>query len=349
MKRENSQTRLKTCSFFMSLAIALIITSGANQARAVHLPDYYPVDPVGYGIKTFKWTYGSSEEYTSEIAGTETVPYKFVPIPGVKITNTPHGATEIDYNDGINVKILGHDDYYISTDSSLTAHPSAWSFGTLTDGMLIDFGVYFLVKNDLSTWEMVDNLKLLISIQDVTVLNGNYQDAVILWWLNTDYSYEPLNFHGKESDLGITLPTSSDTGGYAVIGVDILGFETGPIALGYIEASTGSLSYLSELKEISPSPILSGWVWMDGSSDFWYSANENDLLYLLSFGPVWYYNIPTGPWGEAGPVGWVYVNWPFLYELDTSSFWFALPPEIGLWVYHFSTGEWTVLPRIIPW
>ncbi len=348
MKRVNSEIKMRTCGFFMSLAIALIITSGANQARAIHFPDYYPVDPVGYGIKTFEWTYGSSGEYTSEVIGTETVPYTSGPIPGVKISNFPYGATGIEYNDGVNVKPLGYDDYYLSTDSSLTVRPSAWSFGTLADGMLIDLGVYYWVKSDLSTWEIVDNYRFLVSIQDVSVLNGNYKDAVILWGLNTDSSFKALNLHGKEYDLGITLPTALDTGGYEVTGFDILGFETGPIALGYIEASTGSLDYLSELKEISPSPTLSGWIWMESGGDFGYSADENDLLYFLSFGPVWYYNIPTGPWGEEGPVGWVYVGWPFLYELDTSTLWFTLPPDIGLWIFHFLSGEWTVLPRIIP-
>jgi len=97
-----------------------------------------------------------------------------------------------------------------------------------------------------------------------------------------------------------------------------------------------------------PVPSLSGWVWMESGGDFGYSLDEDDLLYFLSFGPVWYYNTATSLWSDEGPVGWTYVNWPFLYESDTSTMMFALPPESGLWVYHFRTGEWTVLPRIIP-
>jgi hypothetical protein len=93
---------------------------------------------------------------------------------------------------------------------------------------------------------------------------------------------------------------------------------------------------------------FSGWVWMDSDSDFGYSSDEDDLLYFLSFGPVWYYNTATSLWSEEGPVGWVYVSWPYLYESDTSTIMFALPPESGLWVYHFNTGQWTVSPRIIP-
>ena len=97
-----------------------------------------------------------------------------------------------------------------------------------------------------------------------------------------------------------------------------------------------------------PVPGLSGWVWMESGGDFGYSLDENDLLYFLSFGPVWYYNPATSLWSDEGPVGWTLVNWPYLYESDTSTMMFALPPESGLWVYHFRPGEWTVSPRIIP-
>jgi len=94
---------------------------------------------------------------------------------------------------------------------------------------------------------------------------------------------------------------------------------------------------------------FSGWVWMESGGDFGYSQDEDDLLYLISFGPVWYYNTATDQWSEEGPVGWTYVIWPYLYESDTSTIMFALPPEDGLWVYHFRPGQWTVSPQIIPW
>ncbi|MHC4533346.1 MAG: right-handed parallel beta-helix repeat-containing protein [Planctomycetota bacterium] len=98
-----------------------------------------------------------------------------------------------------------------------------------------------------------------------------------------------------------------------------------------------------------PEVTFSGWVWMESGGDFGYSSDEDDLLYFLSFGPVWYYNPATKQWGEEGPVGWTYVNWPYLYELDTSTKMFALPPADGLWVYHFRPSQWTVSPQIIPW
>ncbi|MHC4536272.1 MAG: hypothetical protein ACYS6K_20165, partial [Planctomycetota bacterium] len=64
---------------------------------------------------------------------------------------------------------------------------------------------------------------------------------------------------------------------------------------------------------------------------------------------VWNLNLATGQWVPDKPAGWIYINWPFYYKLDTGDLWFTLPPVDGLWVYHFSTAQWEVLPRIIPW
>jgi hypothetical protein len=110
----------------------------------------------------------------------------------------------------------------------------------------------------------------------------------------------------------------------------------------------GTLDSEPDYVEITILPNLSGWVWEDVSSDFCYSLDQDCLLYFYSFVPVLYYNITTGLWAEDGPVGWIYVDWPFIYELDTDTLWFVLPPESGLWVYHFCDVQWYVLPRIIP-
>ncbi len=260
MTRNCLQIKLKTCDFLRSLAIAFIITLWTTQAHAIQFPDYFPLDPVGYGVRTYEWTFGPSGQYTSEITGTETVPYICGEISGVKITNTMGVETAIVYNDGINVKFLGAESgvekYYASTDPCLTCHPSVWSFSTLEDGIVIDQGVYYWVKSDLSAWEMENDQMILIDIQDVTVLHSTYKDAVIWWYLDTDKPFTPLNFYGKESDLGITLPTTSDTAGYSVTDVEIYVFEIGLIAEGGISASTGSLNDLSELKEIAPFQCL---------------------------------------------------------------------------------------------
>jgi hypothetical protein len=93
---------------------------------------------------------------------------------------------------------------------------------------------------------------------------------------------------------------------------------------------------------------LSGWVWMESGTDLGYSLNESDLVYFVSSDTVWNLNLATGQWVPDKPAGWIYINWPFYYKLDTGDLWFTLPPVDGLWVYHFSTAQWKVLPRIIP-
>jgi len=97
-----------------------------------------------------------------------------------------------------------------------------------------------------------------------------------------------------------------------------------------------------------PTSAFPGWVWMLSGGDFGYSLNEDDSVYFLSFWPVWYYNFTTGVWHSEGPVDLIFIDWPFFYESDTSTLWFVLPPESGLWVYHFCSGLWELLPRIIP-
>jgi len=99
----------------------------------------------------------------------------------------------------------------------------------------------------------------------------------------------------------------------------------------------------------TPDISLSGWVYMPQDvPDLGYSLNEADLVYFYSFDFVQSFNTTTGGWSVHMPTDWVCFYWPFYYELDTGALWFAYPPESGLWVYHFSTNQWTVLPRIIP-
>ena len=96
---------------------------------------------------------------------------------------------------------------------------------------------------------------------------------------------------------------------------------------------------------------LSGLVWMPDVPDIAYSLNENNLVYFHSSVPVNTYNITTGECVDPYTykvTGWIYMDWPFYYILDSGHLMFALPPASGLWVYHFSIGQWAVLPQIIP-
>ncbi|MHC4533347.1 MAG: right-handed parallel beta-helix repeat-containing protein [Planctomycetota bacterium] len=104
-------------------------------------------------------------------------------------------------------------------------------------------------------------------------------------------------------------------------------------------------AFESDLNYMDP-----GWIFMPPDApDFGYSLNEADLLYFYSFDFVQSFNLTTGGRIVHMPTGWIYVDWPFYFESDSGILWFALPPDSGLWVYHFSTGQWEVLPRIIPW
>jgi hypothetical protein len=216
--------------------------------RTVWFADYMPLDPNEYGIKTFEWVYGRTGEYTSRIGGTETVTYLSGSIIGVQIIEDNN--TLVVINDGLNVSFLASGEWILSTDPNLTAHPPAWTFTGLYDDMIIDQGVWYLVKKDMSEWEAVDSQQLLIDIQDITVPQGRYNNAVIFWYLDTAYPFTPLDFHGKESDLGITLPSSSQGAGYSVTGFDIFAVNTGLIVQGDIDAATGSLNDLAVLKQV---------------------------------------------------------------------------------------------------
>ncbi len=83
--------------------------------------------------------------------------------------------------------------------------------------------------------------------------------------------------------------------------------------------------------------------------DLGYSLDEADFVYFYSFDFVQSYNTSTGGWSIHIPTDWVYFDWPFYYESDPGILWYAYPPAGGLWVYHFSTSQWELLPRIIPW
>jgi len=228
----------------------LLVTIGSS----VFFPDYMPLDPHEHGIKIFAWTYGRMGEYTSTVGDNETVPYGSGPISGVTITNHSDWNTLIVSNDGTCVRFLGSGEWYASTDTSLSDHPAAWAFASLCDGMIIDQGEWYFVKRDLSNRESADNQMLLIDIQDVTVPQGHHVDAVVIWYLDTEFAFAPIDFHGKESQLGLELPSGADTAGYAVTAFEVYALQTGLIAQGDIDAATGSLNDLAELREIVHAP-----------------------------------------------------------------------------------------------
>jgi len=210
---------------------------------------YFPTDPNKFCTKTYNWTYGKTGQYTSKIEGFESTPYASGKITGVKVSNPiTDGTTGVFYNDHGVIKFLSFNEYYFSSDCSLASHPADWAFCSLNDKMLINQTHYF-VKKDFS--ECVENIqKIYIRVQSVTLQMRTFYPSIIIWYLDLSKQFVSLNLHDKSS-LGISLPTYSDTNGAAVTAFDIYGYDTGHIARGDIDASSGSLNTFSELSSIS--------------------------------------------------------------------------------------------------
>ena len=227
----------------------------ANQpARTVRYPDYVLL--AKYGTRTFQWTYGRSGEWISEVVGTRTVTYgDGTRLTATEMTNTSFSQgrfwSEASYNDGVTTGMVAVGDYWLSSDPYLTSYPRQWSFGTVTEGMRVDMCPYYLIKMDGTQPPARMEYKVnLYTIQGVNVLCGHYADALILWSLDTRYSYVPLNFFGRDADLGVVLPTASDTAGRAITSFRIRGLHVGVIALGTVDPQRGQLEYLGELRRI---------------------------------------------------------------------------------------------------
>jgi len=84
----------------------------------------------------------------------------------------------------------------------------------------------------------------------VTVLAGTYADAIIMWTLDAQYPFADLDLADKRPELRIAPPTRQDTQSYSVTGFDIFGLNTGLIASGDIDAESGALVDLAELKDV---------------------------------------------------------------------------------------------------
>jgi len=239
-------------ALIVTLFVLFSISSGS--VSAAEFAEYLPVDPQKFGIKTYEWTFGKSGLITSRIEGSEAVPYLSGDVSGARISNLfDYGMSGLVSNDGKNVKYIGYEDYYISTDCALSAPPtSAWSFSTLNNGDIIDQSTFYSVnKNNFSDCDEELTDLLLVSIQDAKVIKGNFQNAIIIWYIDKNYAFNPLNFFGKESDLGITLPTTTETGGFSLTAFEIYGFDTGTIAAGDVDAFTGNLVDLRELTDVA--------------------------------------------------------------------------------------------------
>ena len=224
-------------------------TETPEPTRTVSFPDYYPVNPATHGRKTFEWTYGNTGSFVSSITGTRNVSYQSGDVLATEFSGGL--AIDIAINTGEEVWFVGGTSNYVSTDCNMSDHPATWRFSTITDDMLLDQGTFYYVTQDISksdaTCELVNDQAILFDIQDVTVPFGQYQDSVIIWWIDKSYTFTELNFWGKDVELGIVLPDSTQTGGYAVTDFDVYGLGVGLLAWGDIDAESGNLNELMEM------------------------------------------------------------------------------------------------------
>jgi hypothetical protein len=75
-----------------------------------------------------------------------------------------------------------------------------------------------------------------------------------MWDLSTDTAFTPLDWHGKDTELGVVLPTAINTGGYAVTSVWIFGRHRGFIVYADHDSDSGRLIRLAELARVQQVP-----------------------------------------------------------------------------------------------
>ena len=154
-------------------------------------------------------------------------------------------GTKVIYNDGVDVKYLRWGDSVFSSDCNLSSHPSAYSFGVISDGMIKDINNYAKVSSINNTvCESVPNSgntgdRALYKIADVTVNGTQYKDALIEYWLDIEQPFATLQYNG---DLGIPIPSDTETGGDSITDITVFDKTLGKIAYMGVDAATGTIN-----------------------------------------------------------------------------------------------------------
>ena len=216
-------------------------------------PEYDPLGVFTNCNTTFEWTVGPNtpNQYTNTTVGLETVNYTSGALTGT-VTNDGGGelASVTTYNDGTSFKflradIIGEGNIYLSIDCAMTAHPEGYSFDIVYDGLMLDQTSYFVDVNNPLNCTGPDTQKNLFTIQDVTIQEALYQDAIISWVIDVNFPFKTVS-HPKLDSLGIISPTSAQTGGGSPTDIQIYANGSGPVAGGDIEATTGILNDFAE-------------------------------------------------------------------------------------------------------
>ena len=232
-----------------SVPVPMFYRIVAEQPQSYRYIDYCPTDPNVYGRKVFQHTNlttHSSGVVTNEIVTFHKVPYKSGTIVGVEFS-----LGDILYNDGNSIgSLLGEPGAYNSTDTNLTAYPSCLSLNRLHDGMTVSQS-YYVVADDLSGNYPV-NRKIMVQIRDVTVPAGCFSNSVVCWTVDLGYAYTNIDMAGLDAEMGFSIPTSAETGGFAVGELSVMARGAGLISACGLDSESGDVDDILRLTEILP-------------------------------------------------------------------------------------------------
>jgi len=135
----------------------------------------------------------------------------------------------------------------MSSDADLTSHAPGWELGGIHDGLVVPLSFYEVAADLSGSTPDIGKHKNFFKVQDVTVPAGTYTDCIVMWYLE-NRSYKTIDYHGKDTELGLATPTSAETGGWALDDFSVFAKGVGLIASGDINAHTGHMEDLKLLK-----------------------------------------------------------------------------------------------------
>jgi len=227
-------------------------SSAGNTNTQIKFADYFPLalpPQTSSCTSTTEITLGANlgQTGTSIVDGSmETINYTSGALEGSVITNNDNGVIEtlVIQNDGTNIKYLRYGDEIASSDCNLSSHPSAYSFGIITDGMIKDIINFSAInRNNMSVCTISPSAtesgnRALYKIVDVTVQGKTYNDSIVEYWLDIDIPFASLQYSGN---FGIPIPTTTETEGGSVTDVSIFAFGEGEIAYISVGANDGQV------------------------------------------------------------------------------------------------------------
>jgi hypothetical protein len=264
-------------------------------------------------------------------------PPKHPSLPALR-ADYPEGTYTLEFRDSGNtlLKTVSLDYSGLSDPTGISAVDFTYPSVNGQTGVIVDPPFNWTIPPAATDWDV-----LALGVDDAATGDQVYG----AWPVSRTVFWKPagLLLPSHEYELDVSVSRVKDWVGPGMPTMTVEGDEFAYIL---------TFDYQNEIEfTAAPTPgTLSGLVFIPPDvPDIGYSLDKGDLLYFYSSEPVLNYNITDGEWNTEGPKGWIYVQWPFVYELGTGDLWFAWPPESGLWVYYFNAGQWIVLPRIILW